>query len=200
MVDGTVPGFPSAISRIVLRRTLPDRVFGNAATTSTCRKRHDGTDLGADQGDQFGLQVLRRDLVALLHHDQTTRQLTLQRVGDPDHRALGDRRMRREHRLDGSGRQSVSGDIDHVVGPPHHEQIPVLIAISAVAGQVVAGIGREIAVHEARVVTPDGRQGAGRQRQPDARSPLPHPPSGDSRHRQGSRCRSRASAPWTSRA
>ena len=59
MVDGTGAGRPSAISRIVLRRILPDRVLGSAATVDLAQRDH-RADLLPDQGDQFSLQLLRR--------------------------------------------------------------------------------------------------------------------------------------------
>ena len=37
MVEGTHVGLPSAMSPIVFRRILPDRVLGRAATTLTSR-------------------------------------------------------------------------------------------------------------------------------------------------------------------
>ncbi len=73
-----------------------------------------------------------------LQHDEPPRHLTLQVVGDADHRALGDGRMAGQHRLHRPGGEPVAGDVDHVVGAAHDEEVPVRVDVAAVAGQVVA--------------------------------------------------------------
>ena len=160
MVDGTVPGSPSAISRIVLRRILPERVLGSAATTSTRRRATTAPISARTRATSSSASDCGRAGVPLLDHDQRPRHLALQLVGDPDHRALGDGRVRRQDGLDRPGGQPVSGDVDHVVGPAHHEDVAVVVDVAAVPGQVVPGVGTQIAVDEALVVAPDGGQGA----------------------------------------
>ena len=107
--------------------------------------------------------------------------------------------MAGQHRLDRAGGQPVAGDVDHVVGAAHHEQIAVLVAVAAVAGEVVAGEGRQIAVDEALIVAPDvgsvpGGSGSLITIAPSRRPAARLPP------RRGPGRRSRAPAPWASRA
>ncbi len=61
IVDGTGSSRPSAMSRMVLRRILPDLVFGNAATTSTFLEKGHRADVRAHRSDQvLGEPVGRR--------------------------------------------------------------------------------------------------------------------------------------------
>ena len=64
---------------------------------------------------------------------------------------MGDQRA-----LDLGGAEPVAGDVDHVVDPAGDPVIAVLVAPAAVAGEVLAGIGREVGLHEALVVAVDG--------------------------------------------
>jgi hypothetical protein len=102
-----------------------------------------------------------------LEHHQSARHLTLHRVGDADHGALGDRRVRGEHLLHRAGRQAVPGHVDDVVGAAHHVQVTVVVEAAAVAGQVVTRVGGQVRRDVALVVLPQRRQAPGRQRQPD---------------------------------
>ncbi len=57
---------------------------------------------------------------------------------DADHRALGDRGMRRDDRLHAAGRKAVSGNVDDVVAASEYEHVAVLVDVAGVAGEVVA--------------------------------------------------------------
>ena len=61
----------------------------------------------------------------------------------------------------------MTGHVDHVVGAAHDPQVTVFILEAGVAGQVVARVLGQVAVDEALVVVPQGRQAARRQRQLD---------------------------------
>jgi hypothetical protein len=104
---------------------------------------------------------------ATLEHDEPARDLALEVVGHADDRALGDVRVTGQRGLDRAGRQPVPGDVEHVVGAPHDVEVAVLVDHPAVTGEVVAVVHREVAGDVALVVLPQGRQGAGRQRQLD---------------------------------
>src|SRR5205807_2145328 len=121
----------------------------------------------ADQCEQLLAQAVRGDLRAGLEHPERARHLTLERVVDPDHRALGDGRVAGDHLFDRAGGQAVPGHVDDVVDPAHHEQVPVLVAVAAVAGGVPAGVAGEVRLDVPLVVAPQGGQASGWQRQFD---------------------------------
>jgi len=73
MVDGTGSSRPSAMPRMVLRRILPERVFGSAETTSTSLKTGHRTDVFAHRLDQLVGEALGRRTG--LEHDETARYL-----------------------------------------------------------------------------------------------------------------------------
>ena len=68
--------------------------------------------------------------------------------------------------LDLPGAESVARHVDDVVGSTQNEDVTVLVAGGVVEGGVdpLAGHAREISLHEAVVVAPDGLQAAGWQR------------------------------------
>jgi len=69
--------------------------------------------------------------------------------------------------LHAAGGQPVAGDVDHVVGTPHDEDIAVLVDPAAVTGEVTAVERGEVRPHEPVVVVPQRRQRPGRHRQLD---------------------------------
>ena len=174
MVGGVAGLLPSAISRIVLRRIFPDRVLGRAATMSTSPQRRHGADLVADPLHELGPDPLPVGLGVDpgLEHDQPSRDLALELVGDADDRAFGDVGMTGERRLHRPGREPVPGDVEDVVGTAHDVEVAVLVEVAAVAGQVVAVERRQVRRDVPVVVAPQGRQRAGRHRQPEADRPL----------------------------
>ena len=144
IVAGGVYSRPAAMSRMVARRILPERVFGRRATTRASRKQAIGPDAVAHERDELVAQLGLVAVGAGLEHHQSERQLAAQLVGHAEDRAFGDVGMGRDDLLHGAGREPVAGDVDDVVGAPHHEQVAVLVEVPAVAGQVPAGIAREI--------------------------------------------------------
>ena len=168
IVLGTTGVLPSAISRNVRRRILPDRVLGSAATTSIVPQRRDRTDLVAHLLHQLRAQLVVVDVHARLQHHETARDLPLQVVVHAHDRTLGHGRMPGQHGLQRARRQPVAGDVDDVVGAAHHEQVAVLVDVAAVAGEVVAVERRQVGRDEALVVAPQRRQRSRRQRQLDA--------------------------------
>jgi hypothetical protein len=52
--------------------------------------------------------------------------------------------MRDQRAFDLGGAHAMAGDVDHVVDPAGDPVIAVGVAAAAVAGEILAGIGREI--------------------------------------------------------
>jgi len=100
-----------------------------------------------------------------LRTSQAQGRLAFELVGDPDHGALRDIRVRGEDFFDGTGREPVPGDIDDVVGASHDEDIALLVDVSGIGREVVARERSEIGVVEALVGVPERRGGARRHRQ-----------------------------------
>ena len=65
--------------------------------------------------------------------------------------------MRGEHLLDRSGRKSVAGDVDDVVGASHHEDVAVVVDVAGVGRLVVTGEAREVGAEEAIICFPERR-------------------------------------------
>ena len=86
---------------------------------------------------------------------------------DPENSALGDEWMRRDHRLHRAGRETVPRHVDDIVSAAHDVEVAVIVEVSAVAARIEAGVLSQVARHVALVVAPEGRQGSGRQWQPD---------------------------------
>ena len=82
--------------------------------------------------------------------------LPLDRVREAHHRRLGHRVVGHEGALDLGRAQPVAGDVQHVVDPAGDPVVAVLVAAAAVAGEVLALVGRKIRLHETLVVTVDG--------------------------------------------
>ncbi|EPJ40338.1 hypothetical protein STAFG_2587 [Streptomyces afghaniensis 772] len=149
-----------------MRRILPERVLGRAATTVTSVEGGDGADAVAYELDEFGLGLARFAVAAGFQDDEAARDLALEFVGDADDGAFGDVGVGGQGLFHAAGGQAVSGDVDDVVGAAHDEDIAVVVDVSAVAGQVVAGVGGEVGGDVPVVVLPERGQCAGRQREP----------------------------------
>ncbi len=61
----------------------------------------------------------------------------------------------------------MAGDVDDVVHPTHDVDVTVRVLVARVAGQIVAGMLREIGLLVSGVVVPQGRQASRGQRQAD---------------------------------
>ena len=99
----------------------------------------------------------------------------LMSCGKPTTAASATFALRDQRALDLGGADAVAGDVDHVVDAAGDPVVAVLVAAAAVAGEVLAGIGREVGLDEALVVAVDGahlaRPGIDRGR--DCRWPRP---------------------------
>ena len=73
--------------------------------------------------------------------------------GIADHGGLGDSRMRDQRTLDFGRAEAVAGDVEHVVDAAGDPVVAILVAAAAVAGEVLALVGREVRLHETLVVT-----------------------------------------------
>ena len=82
--------------------------------------------------------------------------LALDVVRIADDRGLRHFRMRDQRALDFGGAEAMARDVDHVVDAAGDPVIAVLVAAAAVAGEVLAGIGREVGVDEALVIAVHG--------------------------------------------
>ena len=69
--------------------------------------------------------------------------------------------MRNQRAFHFSGAETVTGNIDDIVNATGDPVIAVLVAASAVAGEVLAGIGLEVSVDETLVIAEYGAHLAG---------------------------------------
>src|SRR5215211_4834722 len=81
-------------------------------------------------------ELIRR-FVVLAENDVRLDDATAVLVRRWDHRALNDRLVLYEDTLDLEGTDAVAGGEDHVVRPAHEPQVPVLVPVRPVSGQVV---------------------------------------------------------------
>ena len=93
IVGGTLYSCRSAIFCIVLRRTLPDRVFGRRSTITARLKSATGPIWSRTSWIVSLMIVLGRAFDPGLEHEEPERDLPLDRVGHADHGALGHVRM-----------------------------------------------------------------------------------------------------------
>ena len=137
-----------------------------AGTTDRAELAVDGIHHFAPHlGGAFG----RRDAGRVLDDSEGDGNLALERIGDTDHRNLGDSRVRLHRLLDLARSQTMSGDVDDVVGAAQDKVITVGIA----GGPVERGIHLparnrgEIGLYEALVVAPHRCHAPRRQRRHD---------------------------------
>ena len=126
---------PSAMSRSSRRMILPERVFGrSSAQIDPPRTRQLADPLG-DVLAQLGDQLVGALEVAL-EGDEGADRLAGVFVGLTDHRRLGDLGVADDRRLDLGGREPVPGDVDHVVDPADHPDVPVGVLARRVADEI----------------------------------------------------------------
>ena len=153
---------PSASSSATLRSSrrmiLPERVFGQLlGEQDRLRLR--------DRADEL------RDVVAQLLDERRRcgslppRRITNAAMAWPvvaslraDDRGLGDRGMVDERGLDLGGRDVVAGDEHDVVDAAEQPEVAVVVALGAVAGEVLAVEARPVRVAVALRVAPDAAQ------------------------------------------
>ena len=143
IVLGTGSGRPSAMPRIVRRRILPDRVFGRPGHDDDLLERRHRADLVADRRRRSPAAGRSASISApALSTTNARGTWPLSGVVHADDRALGHQRVGGHDGLHGPGREPVTGDVDHVVGAAHDEDVAVLVEVAAVAGGVAAGEAR----------------------------------------------------------
>src|SRR5262249_38738351 len=98
-------------------------------------------DLAAHVLDQLPAQSVGR-LRSDHQGDVGVDALALDLVRVADHGGLGHGRVADQGALDLGGAEAVAGDVDHVVDAAGDPVVAVLVAAAAVAGEVLAGIGR----------------------------------------------------------
>ena len=81
--------------------------------------------------------------------------------GIADDRRLGDLGVQHQGAFDLGGAHPVARDVDDIVDPAGDPVIAVVVALAAVAGEVLALVGAEIGLHEAVVIAVDGARLAG---------------------------------------
>src|SRR5207237_9236425 len=81
--------------------------------------------------------------------------LTLDVVGVAHYGCFGNVNMRHERTLDLRRPKPMSRDVDHVIYTAGDPVVAVLIAATAVAGEIFAGIRLEVSVDEPLVVAED---------------------------------------------
>ena len=119
---------------------MPERVFGRRSTTIAVLNAATGPIRSRTSRTTSASISPSGAVDARLQNDEADGQLALQLVGDADHGALGDVRMRGEHLLHRSGREAVAGDVDDVVGPRHDVDVAVLVDVARVGRLVEARI------------------------------------------------------------
>src|SRR5690606_31348692 len=82
--------------------------------------------------------------------------LTLDVVREADNGGLRHLGVGHQRAFDLRRAHAVAGDVQHVVHAAGDPVIPVPVAAAAVAGEVFAGVGAEIGLEEAGVVSPQG--------------------------------------------
>src|SRR3546814_18035109 len=70
--------------------------------------------------------------------------LTLDVVGEADHRGLGDQRVEHQRAFDLGGAHAVARDVDDVIDAAGYPVIAIRVAPAAVARAIITRIGREI--------------------------------------------------------
>ena len=131
---------PSQTAWIARRSSLPQRVFGSSATKCTRAGRATAPSWSSTvfmiSPSSFSARRRRRPAPRVLGDHEGHRHLALQRVGDADHRDLGDVRMAGDALLDLARAQAVAGDVDDVVGAAEDEEVAVVVADAPVEGAV----------------------------------------------------------------
>ena len=97
----------------------------------------DRADLLGDVGPQH-LAVAFADLDSLAQGHEGDDRLARRGVGRADDRRLGDARVVDEGGLDLGRRDAVARDVHDVVDPAEQPQVPVLVELGPVAGEVAA--------------------------------------------------------------
>src|SRR5215469_16691578 len=146
-----------------LAQDLPRAGLGQGGNDVDLAQRCHRPDLVPYQPDHLGAYRGRVGASAGLEHDEAARYLPLDRIADPDHGALSHRGMTGQHLLHLAGGQPVAGHVDHIVGAAHDEQVPVRVQMTAVTGQVAAGVLRQVRVGVTLVSAPQGGQATGGQ-------------------------------------
>ncbi len=175
---------------------LPERVFGRLGANWINSGEAIGPISLRTQLHQFLAQVLAR-LLARHQGDIGVDALALDVVRIADHGGLRHFRMRDQRAFHFGSAHAMAGDVDHVVDAADDPVIAVLVAATAVAGEVVADVSREIRLDEALVVALDrahhARPGSAIQRLPEAETfnSCRHRrrSAGKCRRTAGSRCR-----------
>ena len=81
-----------------------------------------------------------------IEHQEAHRQLPLHHIGHADHSTLGDFIIFCQHLFHGAGRQAVTGNVDYVVCPGHHEDIAVLVDKPGIPGLVITWKAGEVSI------------------------------------------------------
>src|SRR4051794_19127270 len=116
--------------------------------------RSDWADLLAYPGDELLAQILGWLDAGHQGHIGVD-ALALDVVREANHGGLRNLLVRHQRAFDFGGTHAVAGDVDDVVDAPGDPVITVGIAPAAVAGEVLALVGREISLLEAGVVAID---------------------------------------------
>ena len=127
---------------------MPERVFGSSVTKCTRAGRAIAPSCLSTVVHHFLLLCARvlggRDLRRVLHHRERERHLAFERIGDADHRDLGDVRVRLHRLLDLARAEAMAGDVDHVVGAAEDEVVAVLVADAPVERRVHHAASRKL--------------------------------------------------------
>jgi hypothetical protein len=130
----------------------------------------------ADLGRDVLAQLRRHRIVAFvagLQGDESDDRLPHQVVRSRDDGGLGDLVVVHQRGFDLEGRETVTGDVHHVVDPAEEPEVPLLVSLRTVAGDVDLGaVLREVGLHVSVGVSPD-RPRDGRPRSSEDEVPAP---------------------------
>ena len=132
--------------------------LGQALHDCRLAKIGEGADLLAHHLDQFFFQCALIDRYAVFQYHQSHRHLAAQVVVDAKDRTFRHRRMGCDDLFHLPGGKAVPGHIDYVIDAPHDEDVAILIQITAITGEVIAGVLGEVGGTETLVVIPEGRE------------------------------------------
>lgn len=102
-----------------------------------------------------------RKKYARLESDEGVDSLAGKLVGGTNDSGLGNTRVLDQSRLDFSGTQTVTRDVDDIVNTTLDPDVAVLVPSSTIAGEVEAGVRAHISFEVTLVVAPDGTSDRG---------------------------------------
>ena len=140
LAEARRPNSSASSSRSTRRRSLPVSLNGSSSVSLIRSGVH--ADRSAPR--TWSRSSASSTCGAGLQHDRRHHPLAPLDVGDADDGGRLDGRVLDEHGLDLAGREVLAAADDHVVEPPVHEQVALVVEAAAVAGVEPAVVGAAI--------------------------------------------------------